>query len=119
MNPIDLSKIIPIPAYFSAEILINGMLRQIKARQESLRGDKILVVTLTTPEGGQMLVRRLDPLGHSGYAAEGVIGEAFKVVIGHISTLVLSCAVAESKDKGKSIGFIQSTANDLPPESEP
>jgi hypothetical protein len=116
----DTSKIISFPQYFSAEVLITEMTKQINAQQKRLGKDKILNVILPVSDGRQMVVHTLEPLGHSGYMAEGFIDGIRSSLLGHISTLVLTCAIEESKGKGQGfIGFIEKPVTELPPESEP
>jgi hypothetical protein len=93
--------------FLSAADAINGIAagwRRLQASEHAK--DRDFIVTMRTNTGEILVVGHLRPEGFSSFSADGFVGDKPVMVVGHISTLQLTCSLEErSTANVKRIGF--------------
>lgn len=95
-------------SFASAAETINGIAAGWKRLEKCEEAkDKQLLVTMRTAENEVLFVGRLKPEGYSSFSASGYVGDKPVMIVGHISTLQLSCSLVEknSLENKQRIGF--------------
>lgn len=96
--------------FASAAETINGIAAGWKRLSKCTEaGNKELLVTMLTSTGEILQVGHLKPESYSSFSADGYVADKPVTIVGHISTLQLTCSL-ENKQDGESsqknkIGF--------------
>ncbi len=95
-------------SFASAASTINGIAAGWKRVQKWKEAEgKQLMVTMRTASGEILAVGHLKPEGYSSFSAQGFVGDEPVMIVGHISTLQLTCSLVEKDASGSKtrIGF--------------
>jgi hypothetical protein len=90
---------------YSAEALVASFIKEVRIMQADAPPDKVLVVTMLTPDGRDMDVATIKAAGANGFVATGLIERLPCTVFGHVSTFRVFCAF-EARSKRTRLGFI-------------